>query len=79
MSDSYDKMVAMDADIMAYANADDILSYPELSAVPELLYPIISKEYLILFNAGLLVLQPNMVCKEEVVGRGGGDVSCVHT
>lgn len=61
MSGAYDKVVAMDADIMAYANADDLLSYPELAAVPELLYPIISKEYLILFNAGLLVLQPNMV------------------
>lgn len=57
----YDKVVSLDADITAYANADDLLAYPELSAVPELLFPIVAKEHLLLFNAGMLVLQPSMV------------------
>lgn len=57
----YDKAVALDADITAYANTDDLMAYPELSAVPELLYPIVSKEHLLLFNAGMLVLKPSMV------------------
>lgn len=57
----YDKVVALDADITAYANTDDLMAYPELSAVPELLFPIVSKEYLLLFNAGMLVLRPSMV------------------
>lgn len=56
----YPKVVAIDNDVFAWQHTDEIFAFPELSAGLDTLHPLVKLEVPLIFNAGVMVVQPNM-------------------
>ena len=65
---TYDKIVFMDADMLALKNLDDLFDQPELSGAPDVGWPDC-------FNSGLFVCTPNLSTYDALLRRAQLDGS----